>query len=134
MSSFCFPPDFPDAFPSYYIHHHHHHHPTPHTYSQTQSLGSDNTGPYAPELVEILPIIYYFYRKEGSIIMRNALKCQESWTGKFNKNFDYFNTCFLTLIQDDSKPPYSMQLIVQAITMAPDKQLTLNGIYTHIKN
>lgn len=35
--------------------------------------------------------------------------------------------------QDDSKPPYSYaQLIVQAITMAQDKQLTLNGIYTHI--
>lgn len=35
--------------------------------------------------------------------------------------------------QDDSKPPYSYaQLIVQAITMATDKQLTLNGIYTHI--
>ena len=35
--------------------------------------------------------------------------------------------------QDDSKPPYSYaQLIVQAITLATDKQLTLNGIYNHI--
>uniref|UniRef100_A0A4W4G9W4 Forkhead box protein K2 n=1 Tax=Electrophorus electricus TaxID=8005 RepID=A0A4W4G9W4_ELEEL len=35
--------------------------------------------------------------------------------------------------KDDSKPPYSYaQLIVQAITLALDKQLTLNGIYTHI--
>ncbi|XP_076007802.1 forkhead box protein K2-like [Genypterus blacodes] len=35
--------------------------------------------------------------------------------------------------KDDSKPPYSYaQLIVQAVTTAPDKQLTLNGIYTHI--
>lgn len=40
---------------------------------------------------------------------------------------------FFPLTQDDSKPPYSYaQLIVQAITMAADKQLTLNGIYTHI--
>ncbi|XP_067860403.1 forkhead box protein K2 [Heptranchias perlo] len=35
--------------------------------------------------------------------------------------------------KDDAKPPYSYaQLIVQAITTAPDKQLTLSGIYTHI--
>lgn len=35
--------------------------------------------------------------------------------------------------QDDSKPPYSYaQLIVQAIALAADKQLTLNGIYNHI--
>ncbi|KAM3597505.1 uncharacterized protein V6R79_005491 [Siganus canaliculatus] len=35
--------------------------------------------------------------------------------------------------KDDTKPPYSYaQLIVQAITLATDKQLTLNGIYNHI--
>ncbi|XP_032828346.1 forkhead box protein K2-like [Petromyzon marinus] len=35
--------------------------------------------------------------------------------------------------KDESKPPYSYaQLIVQAITSALDKQLTLSGIYAHI--
>ncbi|XP_043945430.1 forkhead box protein K1 isoform X2 [Protopterus annectens] len=35
--------------------------------------------------------------------------------------------------KDDSKPPYSYaQLIVQAISSAPDRQLTLSGIYAHI--
>jgi hypothetical protein len=35
--------------------------------------------------------------------------------------------------KDDSKPPYSYaQLIVQAISTAPDKQLTLSGIYSYI--
>lgn len=34
---------------------------------------------------------------------------------------------------DDVKPPYSYaQLIVQAISSATDKQLTLSGIYAHI--
>lgn len=34
---------------------------------------------------------------------------------------------------DDSKPPYSYaQLIVQAITSAPERQLTLSGIYSYI--
>ncbi|XP_066434095.1 forkhead box protein K1-like [Eleutherodactylus coqui] len=35
--------------------------------------------------------------------------------------------------QDESKPPYSYaQLIVQAISCAKDRQLTLSGIYAHI--
>lgn len=36
-------------------------------------------------------------------------------------------------LQDESKPPYSYaQLIVQAISSAQDRQLTLSGIYAHI--
>ncbi|XP_065213811.1 forkhead box protein K1 isoform X1 [Planococcus citri] len=35
--------------------------------------------------------------------------------------------------KDESKPPYSYaQLIVQAVASAPDKQLTLSGIYSYI--
>lgn len=38
-----------------------------------------------------------------------------------------------TMGHDDVKPPYSYaQLIIQAISSAPDKHLTLSGIYTHI--
>ena len=34
---------------------------------------------------------------------------------------------------EDMKPPYSYaQLIIQAISSAPDKHLTLSGIYAHI--
>jgi forkhead box protein K len=36
-------------------------------------------------------------------------------------------------VRDESKPPYSYaQLIVQAITSAVDRQLTLSGIYAYI--
>ncbi|KAL3875944.1 hypothetical protein ACJMK2_033845 [Sinanodonta woodiana] len=39
----------------------------------------------------------------------------------------------VTVARDESKPPYSYaQLIVQAITSASDKQLTLSGIYAYI--
>ena len=39
----------------------------------------------------------------------------------------------MTFLQDESKPPFSYaQLIVQAISHAMDKQLTLSGIYSYI--
>ena len=39
----------------------------------------------------------------------------------------------ITTPQDDSKPPFSYaQLIVQAVSQAQDKQLTLSGIYAYI--
>mgnify|MGYP000591463212 FL=1 len=38
-----------------------------------------------------------------------------------------------TNVRDETKPAFSYaQLIVQAITLAPDKQLTLSGIYAYI--
>lgn len=38
-----------------------------------------------------------------------------------------------SLTNEHTKPPYSYaQLIVQAITSQPDRQLTLSGIYNHI--
>lgn len=56
-----------------------------------------------------------------------------------------FDTCFGLCFQEFTapstsgtgsemeKPPYSYaQLIVQSITAAPDKQLTLSGIYSYI--
>ena len=39
----------------------------------------------------------------------------------------------ILLFQDDSKPPYSYsQLSIQAIASAANRQLTVNGIYSHI--
>lgn len=48
-------------------------------------------------------------------------------------NLPSSNDVHLYYLQDDIKPPYSYaQLIVQAISSAPDKQLTLSGIYSYI--
>lgn len=46
----------------------------------------------------------------------------------------YLDSCLSFFLgQDESKPPYSYaQLIVQAISSAQDKQLTLSGIYAYI--
>ena len=51
---------------------------------------------------------------------QNSVNCQQS-------------SLLFIIIQDESKPPFSYaQLIVQAISHASDKQLTLSGIYSYI--
>lgn len=57
------------------------------------------------------------------------MSCQELSGQDHSPNADAGNEG----AKDDSKPPYSYaQLIVQAICTAPDKQLTLSGIYSYI--
>lgn len=41
--------------------------------------------------------------------------------------------CCIHVGDDEAKPPYSYaQLIVQAISSVPEKQMTLSGIYAYI--
>lgn len=58
--------------------------------------------------------------------------CGRPGRGRPSGAADALTTCCLSP-QDESKPPYSYaQLIVQAISSAQDRQLTLSGIYAHI--
>ncbi|MGH0148221.1 UNVERIFIED_CONTAM: hypothetical protein FKN15_021589 [Acipenser sinensis] len=65
---------------------------------------------------------------------RSMISPLPSPTGTIRDNScSVFNSLFSFSLQDDSKPPYSYaQLIVQAISSAQDRQLTLSGIYAHI--
>ena len=54
-----------------------------------------------------------------------------SFSGWLNRSS--YSGLDLLCFQDDSKPPFSYaQLIVQAVSQAQDKQLTLSGIYAYI--
>ncbi|CAG2217751.1 FOXK [Mytilus edulis] len=68
----------------------------------------------------------------NSLTNNNSIKHEEKDNTPMLQNSETSNGAG-EVPKDDSKPPYSYaQLIVQAISSAPDKQLTLSGIYAYI--
>ncbi|XP_003745821.2 forkhead box protein K1 [Galendromus occidentalis] len=99
--------------------------------SPTGTISAANSCPTSPRsgsLMGSVHTIHPHYRQPNVVVgnlVQRVVQCAPS------SNTERAVTP--TVGNDEQKPPYSYaQLIVQAISSAPDKQLTLSGIYTYI--
>lgn len=97
--------------------------------SPTGTISAANSCPTSPRSGSLMGSVHpHPYRTSGISIVGNIVANVVQY-----KTDSRSNTPTVIGTNDEQKPPYSYaQLIVQAISSAADKQLTLSGIYSYI--